>query len=230
MFECLDHYPFIPQRRHGFIFPPIFFFLAVPPRHEEVLGPGIKTEPAAATTQDLLAPCATRELLPPRNGAFRRIWTCAEWSRQLLESLTNWGTQAIPHQSIPLCLHMSRCLNKQRRSFFFYKSVFSSFKFLCIIHPWNPDNFQIEALWKIRRAWIILNCSVHGSELIYFTEWRTLSILKHFNNFKRSHVHLDLILYLNSDLQSPHTGQLKSKDNLYSETCCITHFHLQGCF
>lgn len=95
---------------------------------------------------------------------------------------------------------------------------------------WNPDNFQIEALWKIWRAWIISNCPVHDSELIYFTNWRTLSILKHFNNFKLKHVYLDLILYLNFDLQLLHTGQLKNKDNLHSETFLVTHFDSEGRF
>lgn len=113
-------------------------------------------------------------------------------------------------------------------SFFLLKSIFSSFKFLCTIHSRSPDNLHIEALWKIWRAWIILNCSVHGSGLMYFTNWKTRSILKHFSNFKSTYMHPDLISCLNFDVWLPPLGQRKNKDYLHPEAVFVTRIHLQG--
>lgn len=132
------------------------------------------------------------------------------------------------HQSIPVSAHAQ--MSEQVKGSFFFKSIFTIFKCLYIIYSWNPDNLQIEALWKIWRAWIILNCSVHGSELIHFTSWRTLSILKHFNNSESKDVPVGIISYLNFDLSSPDTGQLRNRGSLHSEAFSIIRFHLQGCF
>ena len=135
--------------------------------------------------------------LPCFEWAVWRMWISAEWSRRLLESLTNWGTQIIYINYSYVCTCPDVWTSKGL--FFFFKSIFTSFKCIYIIYYWNPDNLQIEALWKVWRAWIILNCSVHGSELIYFTSWRTLSISKHFNNSESKDVPLGIILYLNFD-------------------------------
>lgn len=80
---------------------------------------------------------------PFLNRAGLAIWKYAEWSPRLSQSLTDWSPQTALRQSVSRCLHMPRCLNTGKNPPFYFKSIFNSFTFLCIIQSWNPDNFQV---------------------------------------------------------------------------------------